>query len=82
MENMQLELIRRDYFDPKAAILLKQYKLELWPGYVTSIRQVTNLLCFVWNDTSGWEPPHMACPSPQCLKQSSSSPYSLAPSSP
>ena len=45
MENMQLELIRRDYFDPKAAILLKQYKLELWPGYVTSIRQVTNLLC-------------------------------------
>ena len=40
MENMQLELIRRDYFDPKAAILLKQYKLELWPGYVTSIRQV------------------------------------------
>ena len=40
MENMKLELIGRDYFDPQAAILLKQYKLELWPGYVTSIRQV------------------------------------------
>jgi len=39
MERMKLELIRRDYFDPKAAILLKQHKLELWPGYVTSIRQ-------------------------------------------
>merc|ERR1719431_1385013 len=39
MEKMKLELIRRDYFDPQAAILLKQYKLELWPGYVTSIRQ-------------------------------------------
>ena len=39
MEKMQLELIRRDYYDPKAAILLKQHKLELWPGYVTSIRQ-------------------------------------------
>ena len=36
---MQLELIRRDYYDPKAAIILKQHKLELWPGYVTSIRQ-------------------------------------------
>ena len=39
MEKMQLELIRRNYYDPKAAIILNQYKLELWPGYVTSIRQ-------------------------------------------
>lgn len=39
MEKMKLELIRRDYYDPKAAIILKQHKLELWPGYVTSIRQ-------------------------------------------
>ena len=47
MEKMNLELIRRDYFDPKAAILLKQHKLELWPGYVTSIRQHEDkiLLC-------------------------------------
>ena len=65
MENMQLELIRRDYFDPQAAILLKQYKLELWPGYVTSIRQVPldpRLLL-----TGTWEPSHMAL-SLQCLK--------------
>ena len=27
------------FLDPKAAIILKQHKLEVWPGYVTSIRQ-------------------------------------------
>ena len=32
MEKLQLELIRRDYFDPKSAIKFNQYKLELWPG--------------------------------------------------
>ena len=78
MENMKLELIRRDYFDPQAAILLKQYKLELWPGYVTSIRQVPldpRLLL-----TGTWEPSHIAL-SLQCLKQPSSPPYFLASSS-
>ena len=32
---------------PKAAVTLGQYKLELWPGYVTSIRQHESqiLLC-------------------------------------
>jgi len=47
MEKLQLELIKRDYFDPKAAVKLNQYKLELWPGYVTSIRQHEDkiLLC-------------------------------------
>ena len=39
MEKLQLELINRDYFDPKAAVPFTQHKLELWPGYVTSIRQ-------------------------------------------
>merc|ERR1719244_843984 len=39
MEKMQLELIRRNYFDPNAAVLLNQHNLEIWPGYVTSIRQ-------------------------------------------
>ena len=39
MEKMQLELIMRNYYDPKASITLGQYKLELRPGYVTSIRQ-------------------------------------------
>merc|ERR1712227_1088238 len=47
MEKMQLELIRRNYFDPKAAVVLNQHKLEIWPGYVTSIRQHEDqiLLC-------------------------------------
>ena len=39
MEKLQLKLINRDYFDPKAAVPFSQHKLELWPGYVTSIRQ-------------------------------------------
>ena len=35
MEKLELELIRRDYYDPKAAVVMKNYKLEVWPGYVT-----------------------------------------------
>ena len=35
MEKLKLELIRRDYYDPKSAVDFKNYKLELWPGYVT-----------------------------------------------
>ena len=47
MEKMQLEEIRRNYFDPKAAVTLAAHKLEIWPGYVTSIRQHEDqiLLC-------------------------------------
>ena len=39
MEKLQLEEIRRNYYDPKAAVPLAAHKLEVWPGYVTSIRQ-------------------------------------------
>lgn len=35
----KLELINRDYFDPKATVPFTQLILELWPGYMTSIRQ-------------------------------------------
>jgi len=47
MEKLQLEMIKRNYYDPKAAIHLPQHKLELWPGYITSIRQHESqvLLC-------------------------------------
>jgi len=47
MAKLQLEEIRRNYYDPKAAVQLKAHKLEIWPGYVTSIRQHENkiLLC-------------------------------------
>ena len=47
MEKLQLEMIKRNYYDPKAAVHLPQHKLELWPGYITSIRQHESqvLLC-------------------------------------
>ncbi|XP_050457731.1 piwi-like protein Siwi [Cataglyphis hispanica] len=38
-EFMQLKLVGRNYFDPESRITLPEYQLELWPGYVTSIRQ-------------------------------------------
>lgn len=39
MEGLDLQLLGRNYFDPKACVKLDEWKLELWPGYVTSIRQ-------------------------------------------
>ena len=39
MEGLDLQLLGRNYFDPKANIKLPAHRLELWPGYVTSIRQ-------------------------------------------
>ena len=30
MEKMQLAQVDRHYYDPKAAVHLKEYKLELW----------------------------------------------------
>ena len=37
MERLNLELIRRDYYDPKSAVDLKAHKIEVWPGYVTRL---------------------------------------------
>ncbi|KAM7351597.1 piwi like RNA-mediated gene silencing protein aubergine isoform 2-T2 [Cochliomyia hominivorax] len=39
MEGLQLQLVGRNFFDPVAKINLDSYKIELWPGYQTSIRQ-------------------------------------------
>ena len=39
MEKMGLSLIRRDYYDQQSAVMFSAHKLEVWPGYVTSIRQ-------------------------------------------
>lgn len=39
MAGLKLQLIGRNYFDPAAKISVSQYGLELYPGYVTSIRQ-------------------------------------------
>ena len=47
LEGMKLQLVGRDYFDPGAKIVMANHKLELWPGYQTSIRQHEDsmLLC-------------------------------------
>ncbi|SPP81698.1 protein aubergine [Drosophila guanche] len=47
MEGLKLQLVSRNYFDPMAKIKLDNYRMELWPGYLTSIRQHESdiLLC-------------------------------------
>ncbi|CAD7013874.1 protein aubergine [Ceratitis capitata] len=39
MEGLRLQLIGRSFFDPQALIDIRDYSLQLWPGYHTSIRQ-------------------------------------------
>ncbi|XP_063905421.1 piwi-like protein Siwi [Zophobas morio] len=36
---MGLQLIGRNYFMPDAKIVLSEHKIQLWPGYFTSMRQ-------------------------------------------
>lgn len=38
-EFLELKLVGRNYFDPKSKIGVRDFNLELWPGYITSIRQ-------------------------------------------
>ncbi|KAK7869731.1 hypothetical protein R5R35_011798 [Gryllus longicercus] len=47
LAHLNLQLVGRNFFDPKAKVEVREYKLELWPGYVTSIRQHENsiLMC-------------------------------------
>lgn len=48
MAQLHLQNIKRNYYDPKAKIAVPEGKLELWPGYLTSIRTYENdkvLLC-------------------------------------
>jgi hypothetical protein len=35
MEAMELQEIRRDYFDPKAVVSFPRYQLQMWPGMTT-----------------------------------------------
>lgn len=42
MEGLKLQLVGRNLFDPVAKIDMKEHKLQLWPGYQTSIRQHEN----------------------------------------
>ncbi|XP_073981992.1 piwi-like protein Siwi isoform X3 [Rhodnius prolixus] len=39
LSNLQLQMVGRNYFDASARVEVKEYKMELWPGYLTSIRQ-------------------------------------------
>ncbi|XP_070167826.1 piwi-like protein Siwi [Polyergus mexicanus] len=39
LEHLQLQLVGRDYYDARNRIAIHQFRLELWPGYITSIRQ-------------------------------------------
>lgn len=45
--HLNLQLVGRNFYDALARITLSKFELELWPGYVTSIRQHENaiLLC-------------------------------------
>ncbi|XP_063696838.1 protein aubergine-like [Culicoides brevitarsis] len=47
MEGLNLQLVGRNFFDAVAKIPINEFRLELWPGYVTSIRQHENdiLMC-------------------------------------
>ncbi|XP_065077054.1 protein aubergine-like [Ochlerotatus camptorhynchus] len=47
MSGLKLQLIGRNFFDPAAKVSVSQYGIELYPGYVTSIRQHENdvLMC-------------------------------------
>lgn len=39
MEGLKLELIGRNFFDPQAKVIIHGADIQLWPGYITSIRQ-------------------------------------------
>lgn len=39
MGGLNLQLVGRNLFDAAAKISIRDYQIELWPGYVTSIRQ-------------------------------------------
>ncbi|KAF4530187.1 hypothetical protein B566_EDAN001446 [Ephemera danica] len=39
LNSLKLQLVGRNFFDPHAKVTMSDHKMELWPGYVTSIRQ-------------------------------------------
>ncbi len=47
MKELKLVQFQRSHFDPKAAISKPHLKLEIWPGYVTSVAEHSGglLLC-------------------------------------
>lgn len=47
MDELKMQLVGRNLYDPNNKVDLKDFKVELWPGYITSIRQHENdiLVC-------------------------------------
>ncbi|XP_061449297.1 piwi-like protein 2 isoform X3 [Rhineura floridana] len=39
MRILDMKLVGRNFFDPTSAIVLQQYRLQIWPGYAASIRR-------------------------------------------
>ncbi|XP_067879457.1 piwi-like protein 2 isoform X1 [Heterodontus francisci] len=39
MKILELKLVGRNFYDPTSAIVLPQYRLQIWPGYSASIRR-------------------------------------------
>lgn len=39
MEEMQLKLLDRNYYDSAQVQRVPQSKLQVWPGYISTIRQ-------------------------------------------
>ncbi|CAG4918650.1 unnamed protein product [Colias eurytheme] len=44
---MNLQLMGRDFFDPDAKVDIPEYKLQIWPGYKTTINQYEDRLLMV-----------------------------------
>lgn len=38
MKQLQLKQVGRYYYDPNRPASIPQHKIELWPGYITSIQ--------------------------------------------
>lgn len=39
LDYLKLQLVGRNFFDAQNKVSIREYRLELWPGYLTSIRQ-------------------------------------------
>jgi len=42
LKMLDLTMVKRDYFDSHAAIPIPQHRIEIWPGYLTTIRHHEN----------------------------------------
>ncbi|XP_033230969.1 piwi-like protein Siwi isoform X2 [Belonocnema kinseyi] len=47
LDHLNLQLVGRNFFDAQNKVQIKEFRIELWPGYLTSIRQCEHdiLMC-------------------------------------